>query len=65
MLKWFGAEQPHGFTSRSDHWRYAPEQSVLCAEQVLATLIDMRIPLAMTSSQVGEIAEVIATSLER
>ncbi len=49
-LKWFGSEHPHGFTSRFDHWRYAPEQSVPRAAEVLATLIDMRIPLAMTSA---------------
>ncbi len=62
-LKWFGAEQPKGFTSRFDHWRYAPEQSVPRAAVVLATLIDMRIPLAMTSSQADRIADVIAASL--
>lgn len=62
-LKWFGAEQPVGFTSRSDHWRYAPEQSVPQATDVLATLIDMRIPLVMTSAQADQIADVIAASL--
>jgi sulfopropanediol 3-dehydrogenase len=64
-LKWFGAEQPKGFTSRFDHWRYAPEQSVPRAAEVLATLIDMRIPLAMTSSQVEQIVRIITTALDR
>ncbi len=62
-LKWFGAEHPHGFTSRSDHWRYAPEQSVPRASEVLATLIDMRIPLAMSSTKADEIVDVIASAL--
>jgi len=62
-LKWFGADQPVGFTSRSDHWRYASEQSVPRAAEVLSTLIDMRIPLMMTSAQAEQIAGVIASSL--
>ena len=41
-LKWFGAEDPLGFTSRFDHWRYATEQSVPRATQVLSTMLDMR-----------------------
>lgn len=62
-LKWFGAEQPNGFTSRFDHWRYAPEQSVPRAASVLSTMLDMRIPLTMTSSQAEQIVDVIARSL--
>jgi hypothetical protein len=64
-LKWFGAEQPHGFTSRSDHWRYAPEHSVPNAAGVLGSLIDMGIPLAMSSAQSTDIAAVIADCLAR
>lgn len=59
-LKWFGADQPTGFTSRSDHWRYAPEQSMPQAREILATLIDMRIPLTMTSVQADQIVAGIA-----
>ena len=62
-LKWFGADQPVGFTSRSDHWRYASEQSVPQAAEVLSTLIDMRLPLMMTSGQAVQIVDVIAESL--
>ena len=61
-LKWFGAEEPVGFTSRSDHWRYANEQPVPQASAVLATMLDMRIPLAMTPDQAGQIVDVIAAA---
>ncbi len=64
MLKWFGADQPHGFTSRFDHWRFVAERSAPRASEVLATLIDMRIPLTMTVGQVAQISSVIARSLE-
>ncbi len=63
VLKWFGADQPHGFTSRFDHWRYASEQSLVNTTEVLAGLIDMRIPLAMSSAQAIQIADVIRSAL--
>ncbi len=62
-LKWFGADDPIGFTSRFDHWRYAAEQSVPNAAKVLSTMIDMRIPLSMTPAQTDQIVDVIAGSL--
>ncbi len=58
-LKWFGADDPTGFTSRFDHWRYADEQHPPRAGQVLASLVDMRIPLTMSSTQATQIAEII------
>ncbi len=62
VLKWFGADEPHGFTSRFDHWRYAPEQSAPHAANVLGQLIDMRIPLSMSSTQANDIVTVIANA---
>ena len=62
-IKWFGAPDPHGFTSRFDHWRYAPEQSLASTQDVLAGLCDMRIPLTMTADDAEVITAVIATAL--
>ena len=64
-LKWFGTAEPHGFTSRSEHWRYADEQSLPNASETLASLIDMRIPLAMSSAEATTIVRVIADALSR
>jgi dTDP-4-amino-4,6-dideoxygalactose transaminase len=58
-IKWFGREQPTGFTSRFDHWRYAGEQSLPQTTSVLAGLCDMRIPLAMTREQAGIIINIL------
>lgn len=63
FLKWFGADQPHGFTSRFDHWRYAPEQQLTHTRAVLEGLIDMRIPLAMTTDHVAQIVSIIENEL--
>ena len=63
VIKWFGADDPVGFTSRFDHWKYAPEQSLQPTQQVLAGLCDMRIPLSMSSAQADTIVEIIAAAL--
>lgn len=62
-LKWFGTPEPLGFTSRSDHWRYAAEQPLPRAAEVLAATLDMRIPLTMTPEQADEIVAVIADAV--
>jgi dTDP-4-amino-4,6-dideoxygalactose transaminase len=59
-LKWFGAPQPTGYTSRYDSWRYLPDTSALPqTDRVLATLLDMRIPLTFTDDDCRLIGEVI------
>ena len=58
-LKWFGNDQPLGFTSRYDHWRYAPEQSLAKTQMILRGLIDMRIPLSMSLEECDVVAEII------
>ncbi len=63
VLKWFGAEEPQGFTSRFDHWRYATEQAVPQAAKVLASMIDMRIPLAMTSVQADAVVAIVEAAI--
>ena len=63
-VKWFGRAQPAGFTSRFDHWRYVPEQSLQQTRQVLAGLCDLRLPLAMTSAHVVDIARVVRGALD-
>ncbi|WP_343117001.1 DegT/DnrJ/EryC1/StrS family aminotransferase [Ostreiculturibacter nitratireducens] len=58
-LKWFGAEEPLAFTSRYDHWRYAPQQRLPQTDRVLAGLLDMRLPLTFTEEDCTLIARII------
>jgi len=64
-LKWFGAAEPRGFTSRHDSWRYARAQSLPQADRVLAGLLDMRIPLTFSLDDCGLIASIIAEEARR
>ncbi|MCC5975043.1 MAG: aminotransferase class I/II-fold pyridoxal phosphate-dependent enzyme [Rubellimicrobium sp.] len=58
-LKWFGAEEPVGFTSRYDSWRYAPVPQLPRTDRVLAGLVDMRLPLTFGLDDCALIARII------
>jgi dTDP-4-amino-4,6-dideoxygalactose transaminase len=58
-LKWFGAAEPLGFTSRYDSWRYAPVVPLPKSDAVLAGLIDMRVPLTFSIEDCTLIARII------
>ena len=59
-LKWFGAEEPAGFTSRYDHWRYALGAQLPRTDRVLAGLLDMRLPLTFSLEDCALIGRIIA-----
>jgi dTDP-4-amino-4,6-dideoxygalactose transaminase len=58
-LKWFGAAEPKGFTSRYDSWRYARPQALARTDKILSGLLDMRIPLTFSVSDSELIARII------
>lgn len=58
-LKWFGADEPHGFTSRYDHWRYAPGAPLPQTDGVLRGILDMRLPLTFSRDDCALIARII------
>ncbi len=58
-LKWFGASEPVGFTSKYDSWRYANPARMPNTDQVLAGLLDMRLPLTFSLTDCAQIARII------
>jgi dTDP-4-amino-4,6-dideoxygalactose transaminase len=58
-LKWFGADEPVGFTSRHDSWTYVERQSLPQTDRVLSTLIDMRLPLTFSLDDCRLIGRII------
>ena len=63
-VKWFGADEPVGFTSVWQHWRFFGEaQSLPNAERVLGGLCDMRLPLTLSQADCVSIAEVIRSAM--
>lgn len=59
-LKWFGAAEPQGFTSRYQSWRYASTPTLAQSDLVLNGLLDMRIPLTFTAEDCELIARIIS-----
>ncbi len=63
-LKWFGAPRTVGFTSRYDQWGYAPSEGALVkADRLLATLVDMRLPVTLDADDCDTILAVLAESM--
>ncbi|MEO1677407.1 MAG: DegT/DnrJ/EryC1/StrS family aminotransferase [Pseudomonadota bacterium] len=64
-LKWFGADQPKGFTSRYSHWGYADPPVLPQTDRVLAGLLDMRLPLTFSLDDCALIARIIAEEVRQ
>ncbi len=58
-LKWFGAAEPVAFTSKYDSWQYAPSAPMLASDRVLASVVDMRVPLTFSLEDCALIARII------
>ena len=58
-LKWFGAAEPVGFTSRYDSWRYAPSAPMPATDRILRGIVDMRLPLTFSLADCAQIARII------
>ena len=58
-LKWFGADEPVGFTSAHPSWHYVAAQELPQTDRILATLFDMRLPLSFSQADCALIADLI------
>jgi dTDP-4-amino-4,6-dideoxygalactose transaminase len=64
-VKWFGADEPVGFTSVWQHWRYfGEEQSLPRAQRVLAGLCDLRLPLSLSQADCVAIGQIIRSAVQ-
>lgn len=59
-LKWFGNDDPVGFTSNHNSWRYVDAQQLPGTDRVLAGLFDMRLPLTFSLEDCRHVAAIIA-----
>lgn len=59
-LKWFGAEDPVGFTSNHHSWRYVEQQTLPETDRILSGLFDMRLPLTFSVEDCRHIGSIIA-----
>lgn len=65
VIKWFGSDTPESYTSKYDSWSYLNDDSRLNnTDQVLSTLLDMRLPLTFDEQDCGLIAQIIVEEVE-
>ncbi|MEL7131557.1 MAG: DegT/DnrJ/EryC1/StrS family aminotransferase, partial [Pseudomonadota bacterium] len=64
-LKWFGAADPVGFTSRYDSWRYAPSTPMAATDRILAGVVDLRVPLTFSREDCALIARIVRDEVTR
>jgi dTDP-4-amino-4,6-dideoxygalactose transaminase len=62
-LKWFGGDEPTGFTSRYDSWRYAPSERMPKSDRILRGILDMRLPLTFSLEDCAQIARIIRSEV--
>ncbi len=63
-IKWFGRDEPQGFTSNYTHWRYLRQAQQLPASlPLMAGLCDMRIPLSLTEEDCVMIGRIVRVAL--
>lgn len=62
-MKWFGAAEPAGFTSRYDSWRYAESLPLPETDRVLAGIVDLRVPLTFATGDCALIARIIRSEV--
>lgn len=64
-LKWFGANDPVGFTSNHQSWRYVAAQDLPNTDAILAGLLDMRIPLSFSLEDCAHVVDIIVHVVEQ
>ncbi len=64
-VKWFGGDDPVGFTSAPRHWTYIEDRGPLeRTHSVLAGLCDIRTPVSLTDDECDTIVHIVRYALE-
>lgn len=58
-LKWFGAPEPTGFTSRYTSWTYAHPLAMPRTDRILSGILDLRLPLTFSLDDCALIGQII------
>jgi dTDP-4-amino-4,6-dideoxygalactose transaminase len=58
-LKWFGNDDPSGFTSNHKSWKYVGRQQLNKSDEILSSLFDLRLPLTFSIDDCKHISKII------
>jgi hypothetical protein len=57
-------DEPHGFTSKYDSWKYIPAQEMAKSDRIINSTLDMRLPLTFSVEDCRIIATIISQEVE-
>ena len=63
-IKWFGSDNPNGFTSNHKSWKYVKQQSLERSDEILSGLFDLRLPLTFSLEDCSLLSEIIGNCAE-
>ena len=58
-IKWFGSDEPNGFTSNHKSWKYIEQQSLEKSDKILSSLFDLRLPLTFSLEDCEVLSNII------
>ena len=58
-LKWFGNDDPSGFTSNHKSWKYVGRQQLHNSDEILSSLFDLRLPLTFSIDDCIHLSKII------
>ena len=58
-LKWFGNDDPSGFTSNHKSWKYVGLQQLNKSDEILSSLFDLRLPLTFSIDDCIHLSKII------
>ena len=59
-IKWFGDDNPAGFTSNHKSWHYVERQKLENSDRILSGLFDLRLPLTFSLDDCSLISDIIS-----
>ena len=63
-IKWFGDDNPNGFTSNHKSWHYIKRQKLENSDKILSGLFDLRLPLTFSLSDCSLLSDIISECVQ-
>ena len=63
-IKWFGSDEPTGFTSNHKSWKYFELQNLENSDRILSGLFDLRLPLTFSLDDCSLLSDIISECVQ-
>ena len=63
-IKWFGSDEPTGFTSNHKSWKYFERQKLEHSDKILSGLFDLRLPLTFSLNDCSLLSDIISECVQ-